>query len=220
MTDPTLDVARMRAEYETAGMDVDDLDPDPIVQFHRWLKVAVQAGVTEANAMVLSTVNGEGHPSSRYVLLKDVDHRGFTFYTNYESNKSMDLAARPQGALTFGWLELRRQINVEGTVTRVDGAESDAYWALRPRGSQLGSLASRQSEPVTDRAVVDDWYAEAETRYAGGSEIPRPASWGGWRLEPRTIEFWQGRLNRLHDRIRYRRHPESPNAWTRQRLAP
>ncbi len=230
MTDPTsdpanaseLDVARMRAEYETAGIEPDDLDPDPVVQFKRWLAVAVDAGVTEANAMVLSTVDVEGRPWSRYVLLKDVDVHGFTFYTNYGSNKSTELAANGVAALTFGWLDLRRQVNITGTVSRVDEVESDAYWVVRPRGSQLGSMASRQSEPVADRSVIDRWYAEAEARHPEGSDVPRPAYWGGWRLDPRTIEFWQGRLNRLHDRIRYRRDDdaESPSGWTRQRLSP
>ena len=221
-TDPSLDVARMRAEYESGGMDIDDLDADPIVQFRRWLEVAVETGTTEANAMVLSTVDTDGQPWSRYVLLKDADERGFTFYTNYESNKSRELSGRAGAALTFGWLELRRQVNVVGNVTRVDAAESDEYWAVRPRGSQLGSVASRQSEPVADRSVIDRWYAQAEARYAGVDEVPRPAYWGGWRLEPHTVEFWQGRLNRLHDRIRYRRtgdHAE-PSGWSRVRLSP
>ncbi len=228
MTDPKadaafgrgLDVARMRDEYESAGIDLDDLDADPVVQFHRWLEVAVGAGITEANAMVLSTVDSDGQPWSRYVLLKDVDDRGFTFYTNYGSNKSKDLAGQRRAALTFGWLELRRQVNVAGTVTRVDDAESDAYWAVRPRGSQLGSIASRQSEPVADRSVIDGWYDEAVARHAGQADVPRPSYWGGWRVQPHTIEFWQGRLNRLHDRIRYQRGRESTSDWTRQRLSP
>jgi len=215
-----IDVARMRAEYETGGIDVEDLDGDPVVEFQRWLAIAVDAGVTEANAMVLSTVDADGQPWSRYVLLKDVDERGFTFYTNYGSNKSNDLDGQGRAALTFGWLELRRQVNIAGTVTRVDQAESDAYWAVRPRGSQLGSAASRQSEPVADRSVVDGWYEEAEARWADVPEVPRPSYWGGWRLEPHTIEFWQGRLNRLHDRIRYRRDPAGSGDWARRRLSP
>ena len=218
--DPDLDVARMRAEYETEGIHPADLDPDPIVEFNRWLGWAADAGITEPNAMVLSTVDGDGQPWSRYVLLKDVDERGFTFYTNYESNKSVELAGHGRAALTFGWLDLRRQVNVTGSVARVDAAESDAYWAVRPRGSQLGSVASRQSEAVADRSVIETWYAEAESRYADGAPVPRPSYWGGWRLEPHTIEFWQGRLNRLHDRIRYRREPGSPAGWDRRRLSP
>ncbi len=217
---PGLDVARMRDEYQTAGIDVDDLDADPIAQFHQWLSVAVDARVTEANAMVLSTVDPDGQPWSRFVLLKDVDERGFTFYTNYSSNKSKELVQQPRAALTFGWLELRRQVNIAGSVNKVDDAESDAYWAVRPRGSQLGSAASRQSEPVPDRSVIERWYHEAEARWADGSVVPRPPYWGGWRLEPHTIEFWQGRLNRLHDRIRYRRAPAESAGWIRQRLSP
>ncbi len=215
-----LDVARMRAEYETTGIDVDDLDDDPVAQFRQWLSVAVDAGVTEANAMILSTVDAGGQPWSRYVLLKDVDDRGFTFYTNYRSNKSRELAGQGRASLTFGWLELRRQVNIAGMVAKVDDGESDAYWAVRPRGSQLGSAASRQSEPVAERAVIDRWYDEAEARWSGVDAVPRPPYWGGWRLEPHTIEFWQGRLNRLHDRIRYRRDGETANGWARQRLSP
>ena len=217
---PGFDVARMRDEYETVGIDVDDLDPDPIAQFNQWLAVAVRAGVTEANAMVLSTVDVTGQPWSRYVLLKDIDERGFTFYTNYGSYKSKELASQPRAALTFGWLDLRRQVNIAGTVAKVDDAESDAYWAVRPRGSQLGSAASRQSEPVADRSVIGRWYDEAEARWAGAATVSRPAYWGGWRLEPHTIEFWQGRLNRLHDRIRYRRTADGASGWIRQRLSP
>lgn len=217
---PGIDVARMRDEYQTSGMDVGDLADDPIPQFRQWLSVAVDAGVTEANAMVLSTVDADGQPWSRYVLLKDVDERGFTFYTNYGSNKSKELAVHPRAALTFGWLELRRQVNIAGTVAKVDDAESDAYWAVRPRGSQLGSAASRQSEPVSDRSVIDRWYDETEARWADSPVVPRPHYWGGWRLDPHTIEFWQGRLNRLHDRIRYRRAPGESIGWIRQRLSP
>lgn len=217
---PGLDVARMRDEYESSGIDLDDLDVDPVVQFKRWLAVAADAGVTEANAMVLATVDAHGQPWSRFVLLKDVDEGGFTFYTNYGSNKSKELAGQPRAALTFGWLELRRQVNIAGTVTRVDEEESDAYWMVRPRGSQLGSAASRQSEPVADRSVIDAWYDEAQARWADAAVVPRPSYWGGWRLEPHTIEFWQGRLNRLHDRIRYRREAGEPTGWRRQRLSP
>lgn len=217
---PGIDVARMRDEYSTTGIDIHDLDADPIAQFHEWLAAAVGAGVTEANAMVLATVDADGQPWCRYVLLKDVDERGFTFYTNYSSNKSKELAGHERAALTFGWLELRRQVTIAGTVSKVDEAESDAYWAVRPRGSQLGSAASRQSEPVADRSVVDGWYREAEARWSDAPVIPRPPYWGGWRLEPHTIEFWQGRLNRLHDRIRYRRSPGESTGWIRQRLSP
>jgi len=212
-----VDVARMRLEYETTGIDLDDLDPDPVVQFRQWLAVAVETQVTEANAMVVATVDADGQPWSRHLLLKDVDQRGFTFYTNYQSNKSQELAAHPQVSLTFGWLELRRQVNIAGMVEQVPGTESDAYWAVRPRGAKLGSWASRQSEVVADRSVIDSWFEEADRRFAD-QEIPRPEHWGGWRVVPNTIEFWQGRLNRLHDRIRY--HREADGAWSRLRLSP
>ncbi len=212
-----VDVARMRAEYESHGLNPEDLDSDPIAQFKTWLAVAVEADIAEPNAMVVSTIDSGGALWSRYLLLKDVDERGFSFYTNYESNKSSDLAANGVASLTFGWLELRRQVNISGTVERVTDAESDAYWAVRPRGSQLGSWASRQSQAIADRSVIDDWYAEVEQQFAGG-DVPRPPHWGGWRVRPHTIEFWQGRLNRLHDRFRY--HRGDDGEWSRSRLSP
>ncbi|MDH3294647.1 MAG: pyridoxamine 5'-phosphate oxidase [Acidimicrobiia bacterium] len=212
-----IDIARIRAEYESQGIDVDELHPDPIVQFRQWLATAVEARIAEPNAMVVATVDGEGQPWSRYVLLKDVDEAGFTFYTNYTSNKSRELSARPVASLTFGWLDLRRQVNIAGAVDTVAEVESDEYWALRPRGAQLGSWASRQSQEISDRSVLDTWFAEAEKQFDGG-EVSRPPHWGGWRVRPHTIEFWQGRLNRLHDRIRYRR--ADAGGWTRARLSP
>jgi pyridoxamine 5'-phosphate oxidase len=181
------------------------------------LAVAVDAGITEANAMVLATVDDRGRPWSRYVLLKEVDDRGFTFFTNYTSYKSQELAGQGVGALTFGWLDLRRQVNISGAVEAVSGSESDEYWAVRPRGSQLGSWASKQSRVIADRSVLDEWFAEVEARFDGGP-VPRPPDWGGWRVVPDTIEFWQGRQNRLHDRIRYLRQPSG--TWSRNRLSP
>jgi pyridoxamine 5'-phosphate oxidase len=210
-----VDLARMRLEYETAGMAESDLDPDPVVQFNAWLRVAVDAELVEPNAMVVSTVDGEGQPWSRYLLLKKADHDGFDFYTNYEGNKSVQLEANPRAALTFGWLALRRQVNVAGPVSRVPAEESDAYWAVRPRGSQIGSWASQQSRPIADREELLRRYRAIESEHDG--PVPRPVHWGGWRLWPHTIELWQGRPNRLHDRIRYTR---DGSGWTMSRLAP
>lgn len=215
------DLARMRLEYEAAGIDTVDLDADPLLQFDRWFNDAVEAGVTEPNAMVLATLDDDGQPWSRYVLLKGVD-RGFTFYTNYTSFKSQQLTDHPLASLTFGWLELRRQVVVAGSAEQVPEDESDRYWSLRPRGAQLGAWASRQSLPVADRGVIDAWYEEVDGRFP--DDVPRPPHWGGWRIVPHTVEFWQGRGNRLHDRIRYHVSPELTDAgrqsWRRIRLSP
>jgi len=213
-----VDIARMRDEYESHGIDLTDLDPDPFVAFRSWLAIAVEAEIVEPNAMVVGTVDDDGRLWSRYLLLKELDGRGFTFYTNYESNKSRDLAKSGVASATFGWLQLRRQVNISGKVERVAEAESDDYWAVRPRGSQLGSWASRQSEEIVDRSVLDGWYGEVEGRFVG-EDVPRPPHWGGWRLVPESIEFWQGRLNRLHDRVRYR-YDSNSTGWTRSRLSP
>lgn len=216
-----MDLARMRLEYETAGMAETDVDPDPIVQFNAWLRVAAEAEVTEANAMVVSTVDGEGQPWSRYLLLKKADQDGFDFYTNYESDKSLHLAHQPRAALTFGWLELRRQVNVVGTVVRVPDRESDDYWAVRPRGSQIGGWASHQSRPLDDRQTLLDRYQELEAHHGDDEPVPRPVHWGGWRVVPHTIELWQGRPNRLHDRLRYTRPTPTPGTpWSLTRLSP
>lgn len=197
------DLARMRLEYETVGLSESDLAGDPFEQFHRWLEEAVAAEVYEPNAMVLSTVDAEGQPWSRHLLLKGVNGGGFDFFTNYTSNKSVELAANNRAAMTFGWLDLHRQVNLAGTVEKVPDQESDDYWAVRTRGSQLGGWASDQSAEIDGRQTLDQWYAEAETRFP--DVVPRPPHWGGWRLIPHTIEFWQGRQNRMHDRMRYRR---------------
>lgn len=210
------DLARMRLEYETEGLDEADVAADPFTQFGRWFDEAVAAELYEPNAMVVSTVDGAGQPSSRYVLLKGYTEQGFEFYTNYESAKSTDLAARPRAACTFGWLGLHRQVNIAGTVERVSDEESEDYWAMRQRGSQLGAWASAQSTELADRQELLDRYAEAENRYDGA--VPRPPHWGGWRVVPTSVEFWQGRQNRLHDRLRFDRGADGE--WSLRRLAP
>jgi pyridoxamine 5'-phosphate oxidase len=211
-------LARLRREYEGRGLDVADVDPNPIEQFDRWFAEVRAAGYFEPNAMVLSTVDSDGHPRARTVLLKAVDERGFVFYTNYTSAKAAELDACGYAALTFSWSEVRRQVRVAGPAARVDEAESDAYFATRPRGSQLGAWASDQSAVVASRAELDERYAEVERRFAG-RDIPRPPHWGGYRVRPEVVELWQGRENRLHDRLRYTRDAAC-GAWRIERLAP
>ncbi|MGH1487881.1 MAG: pyridoxamine 5'-phosphate oxidase [Acidimicrobiales bacterium] len=212
-----MDLARMRLEYETAGISESNFAADPFQQFSEWFDAAVAAEVYEPNAMVVSTVDQDGQPWSRYVLLKGVSDAGFDFFTNYESNKSAQIGDRPSASITFGWLELHRQVNIAGTVERVSEADSNAYWAVRTRGSQLGGWASPQSRPIAGRSELTDRYEEVEQRF-GDQDVPRPPHWGGWRVVPHTVEFWQGRQNRMHDRLRYVR--SDPNSWDLIRLAP
>ena len=211
-----VDVAARRAEYEGRGLDVGDLDPDPIVQFRRWMADAEEAKLVEPTAMALATAGANAMPTNRFVLLRGLDERGFAFYTNHLSEKGTELAANPRAALLFGWLALHRQVRVSGDVEQFDDAEADAYFAGRPRGSQLGAWASPQSVVVVDRAEIDRLVADAEKRFGDGP-VPRPEFWGGYRVRPEAVEFWQGRPNRLHDRLRYRRDGD---AWVIERLAP
>ena len=211
-----MDAAKLRREYTRAGLDAASMNPDPIVQFEAWFEKVVEANLPEPNAMTLATVSGEGRPSARTVLLKGYDGRGFVFYTNYEGRKARELEANPACALLFYWGELERQVRVEGRASRLPGGESDAYFASRPRGSRLGAWASEQSRPVRDRSVLEERIRALEAEYED-REIPRPPFWGGYRVDPETIEFWQGRENRLHDRISYRREE---GAWRLERLQP
>ena len=218
------ELATLRKEYEKAGIEPADLDPDPMVAFETWFAQAQEAGCTEPNAMVVSTVDAHGWPSARNLLLKGLDRSsdgtndgaGFVFYTNYRSNKGVDIDATGRAALTFSWLQLQRQVRVSGLCRRVDDATSDAYFALRPRGSQLGAWASDQSEPVADRTAMETRFAELEAHW-DGRDISRPPHWGGYRVQPLRIEFWQGRLNRMHDRIVDQWTDEG---WSRTRLSP
>jgi pyridoxamine 5'-phosphate oxidase len=195
-------------------MDPSELDPDPIVQLGRWLAEAEQEGVPEPTAMALATATADGVPSVRMVLLKGLDARGLVWFTNYNSAKAHDLVANPKAALVFRWEPLGRQVRVAGAVSKVDDDESDAYFATRDRGSQLGAWASPQSEELTSRQELEDRLAEVTKRF-DNQPVPRPPHWGGYRLNPTTVEFWQQGPNRLHDRVRYSGKP-----WRRVRLAP
>jgi pyridoxamine 5'-phosphate oxidase len=204
-----------RVQYETAGLDRDELHVDPMLQWQRWYDEAESAGVTEPNAMTLSTIGTDGIPDSRVVLARGADERGFVFYTNLESVKSQQLVSGGASAV-FAWLDLHRQVRVRGSVERVSDAESDGYFASRPRGSQIGAWASPQSQPIADRAVLEQLVEETTRRFEG-VEVPRPPYWGGFLLRPTAFEFWQGRPSRLHDRFRY----TLANAtWGVERLAP
>ena len=203
-------------DYDAPALEPGDLDPDPIAQFRTWFAEARAAGLNEPEAMTVSTTA----PASRHVLLRGVDERGFTFFTNYGSAKGRELAADPRVALTFAWLDLHRTVRVVGVAARLAEAESDAYFASRPRGSRIGAWASPQSEVIPDRAALDARVAEVEARFAGVEDVPRPPHWGGVVVLPATVEFWQGRPSRLHDRLRYRRGEAAGGAWVIERLAP
>ena len=235
-----MSIADVRREYNLTGLRRSDLDPDPIGQFKKWfdqasgarasgrlrkvciklykkLLLASGAELMDLTAMTLATTDRQGRPSARIVLLKDVDQRGFVFYTNYGSRKGQELAENPQAALDFYWPDQERQVCVAGEVSKVPPAESDVYHKSRPRGGQLGAWASEQSTVVRDRAALEKKWKQMEAQYAG-QEIPRPPHWGGYVLSPTRIEFWQGRPNRLHDRFRYTRQPDK--TWLIERLSP
>lgn len=218
MTEVDIDLARMRKEYEDAGLDEADFGLEPMPHFEQWLSAAHEAQLVEPNAMVLSTIDPDGAPTGRWVLCKgisagDVGRLGIEFYTNYNSQKGQHLAARPVASVTFGWLALNRQVRMQGSIEKLTAQESDVYFAKRPPLSQIGAIVSSQSEILADRSVLEAAFAAAE------NETPvRPEHWGGYRMVPNVIEFWQGRRSRLHDRIRYTFNPDS--SWTIDRLAP
>jgi pyridoxamine 5'-phosphate oxidase len=212
-----LSLEELREEYRLGELTQASCDSNPIVQFESWMKQAQAADLKEPNAMTLSTATPDGQPSARIVLLKEVSENGFVFYTNYESRKGQELAANPHAALTFYWIELERQVRIEGTVTRVSREQSEAYFRLRPRKSRLGAVVSDQSSVIPSRRFLEERMAELEIRYANTNDIPRPEHWGGYCVNPDVVEFWQGRPSRLHDRIRYTRHVEN---WAIERLSP
>jgi pyridoxamine 5'-phosphate oxidase len=212
----SMDLADLRKEYAEQGIDRHQLLDDPIAQFKVWFEQARQAGVVEPNAMVLSTVDGKGAPWSRTVLLKAVESRGFSFFTNYGSHKGIHLSHEPRVALLFPWFSLERQIHINGRVIKTSELDSKTYFAKRPYGSQLGALVSNQSEIVADRKLLEARLAELKAQYPEG-KVPKPANWGGYWVIPESFEFWQGRSNRLHDRFRYTMAREG---WNITRLAP
>lgn len=209
------DLAALRLDYAAGGLDESDLAADPVTMFEWWFADARASGLHEPNAMVVSTVSSDGRPSSRIVLLKGVGPDGFRFFTNLGSRKGSELAGNAHCALLFPWHDLERQVRVEGTATLLSREDVAAYFASRPRGSQLGAWASSQSRPVADRGALESSYAEAERRFAG--EVPVPEDWGGYVVRPEVVELWQGRTGRLHDRLVYRRVGDG---WVTQRLAP
>ena len=213
------DLAALRQEYAEAALTRKDVADDPIEQFWDWFDEALDAELEEPNAMTLATAAPDGTPSARVVLLKGVDERGFHFYTNYDSRKGTELSQNPHAALTFWWAPLERQVRIEGRADRMPEAESTDYFHRRPRGAQLGAWASPQSRVVESREVLKQNLVDAEAQYGDHDEIPRPGHWGGYVVGPTQIEFWQGRPNRLHDRLRYRR-PDAESDWILERLAP
>jgi pyridoxamine 5'-phosphate oxidase len=210
-------LAALRQDYAQRGLRRRELDPDPIQQFNLWLGEAVERQLLEPNAMTVASVDGDGQPWTRTVLLKACDDRGFAFFTNYEGAKGRQFAVNPRAALTFWWGALERQVNVTGVVAKTSREESEAYFRSRPRSSQIGAWASAQSAVISGREQLERQFAEYQEKFAGG-EIPLPPQWGGYRLAPQTVEFWQGRRSRMHDRLRYTR--QADGRWEIERLAP
>ncbi len=213
-----IDIEHLREDYRLASLDVKDVDENPIAQFGKWLKEALDAQVPEPNAMTLATCTPEGKPAARIVLLKGYDEAGFVFFTNYESRKGKELLHNPNAALVFSWLELQRQVRIEGKVQKVTPEQSTAYFQSRPKGSQIGAWASPQSRVIGEREMLEEKVQKLGEKYANEDELPRPEHWGGYVVQPRLIEFWQGRPSRLHDRIQYTL--QSSGEWLIERLAP
>lgn len=214
-----MDPEARRAEYEGTGFDVTDVDPDPVVQVRRWFDEWVAVAPNEPDAVVLATADAEGRPSLRTVLMRGFDERGATWFTSYDSRKGQDLAVNPHAAIVCAWVPMLRQVNLRGPVEKVPRTESEAYFAGRPRGSQLAAWASQQSSPLPDRAALEARFAAAAERFGDG-EVPCPPYWGGYRLVPEEIELWQGRPSRMHDRLRYERAATAPTGWRIVRLSP
>jgi pyridoxamine 5'-phosphate oxidase len=210
------DIAGMRQEYMRESLDEREVAPDPFVQFGHWFDEAVRAELPMVNAMTLATASAALQPAARIVLLKGVDQRGFVFYTHYDSRKGRELAQNPRAALLFYWIELEREIRIEGTVEKTSAGESDEYFATRPLGSRVAANASHQSSVLADRQALETQFREVQRRY--GERPPRPSEWGGYRVVPHAMEFWQGRASRLHDRLLYTR--SAGGAWRIVRLAP
>lgn len=213
---PAKNIADIRKDYQLAALDESHTGDDPLLFFHKWFSEAEEAQVNEVNAMTLATVDASGKPHARIVLLKGLDDKGFVFFTNYTSLKGQNIDDNPHAALVFFWGELERQVRVEGIIEKVTAEESDAYFNSRPQGSRLGAWASPQSTVIADRSILYENYIKYDKEFDGN--IPRPPHWGGYRLLPAEIEFWQGRSSRMHDRIRFKMNQE--NTWERSRLAP
>jgi pyridoxamine 5'-phosphate oxidase len=215
----SIDATNLRVDYQADELLESNANPNPMLQFKQWFEAALEDNIPEPNAMVIATIDERGRPAARVVLLKETTERGFVFYTNYESRKGQELAANPNIAVAFNWLEHQQQVRIEGRVEKLSAAQSDRYFQSRPKGSQIGAWVSPQSQEIPHREFLEQKKKEIETAYADADKLPRPENWGGYLIIPDTIEFWQGRTSRLHDRLVYRREAEGQD-WKIVRLAP